>query len=227
MSGPAAFDVDRWQRTFAIPGRVTLAQPPLGGPVVELSAPGGRAVVALQGAQVLSWRHAIHGEVLWCSPVARLGTAKPVRGGVPVCWPWFASAPVGVDGVAGWPQHGLVRTRRWRTLSTVADEARAEIVLGIDVSPGQQAGMAPEHGVPLPVWPGTAEAMLGVTLTDRLDIALTTRNTGAEHFAMTGALHTYLGVGALAGPLGVHPDDGVEFRIVLLDARQEVLEHFT
>ncbi len=76
--------------TFGKAGVIEFQPSPLGGIVAHLTSGESRATVALQGAQVLSWQPKGHDEALWLSPMARLGTGTPVRGGIPVCWPWFA-----------------------------------------------------------------------------------------------------------------------------------------
>jgi glucose-6-phosphate 1-epimerase len=155
-----------------------------GGIVAVLEAAGSVAVVALQGAQVLSWRCAGHTEnSLWLSPVAKLGTGKAVRGGVPVCWPWFGPHPAGAKK----PAHGFVRAAVWRVTGSAAADGRARLVLSF------AAG-----GIDPALWPSRAQAEIEITLTDKLTIALSTDNLSAQPFALTQALHTYLAVGDIA-----------------------------
>lgn len=154
-----------------------------GGIVAVLSHGGARAIVALQGAQVLSYETPDCGEVLWLSPHAQLGTGKPVRGGIPVCWPWFGPHP----GGGGQPAHGLVRARSWRVAATSAggDGTR----LSLDVEPADASAAA---------WPHRARVTLDVTLTDEgLVLGLSTENLDAAPLALTQALHTYLRAGGI------------------------------
>jgi glucose-6-phosphate 1-epimerase len=75
-----------------------------GGQIARLASPDGSAVVALKGAQVLSWIPAHSEEVFWLSPMVDLAAQKPVRGGIPVCWPWFGVHPnvrLGAHGYLG------------------------------------------------------------------------------------------------------------------------------
>ncbi len=175
----SAADLDaRWGRA----GSVTFTER-FGGPVAVLTAAGGTAVVALQGAQVLSWIPDGHAEALWLSPTAKLGTGKAVRGGIPICWPWFGPH----QNDASKPAHGFVRAAPWQVIASAASADRACIVLAFDattVDPG--------------LWPHRARAEVEVTLANTLTVALTTANLGNGPIALTQALHTYLGVGDIA-----------------------------
>ena len=81
-------------------------------------------LVAEQGAQVLSYRRYGQPPLIWLSDEARYLTGQGVRGGVPVCWPWFGDlqrnppeVQAMVQGEA--PFHGLARTQNW-SLSEVS-----------------------------------------------------------------------------------------------------------
>ena len=78
-------------------------------PVLELDHPVGKARIALQGAQLLSWqpRHAEH-DIFWLSPIEPFKRGVAIRGGVPICYPWF--------GTVKQPAHGTARLQLW-TLS--------------------------------------------------------------------------------------------------------------
>ena len=103
---------------FGIGGALGVAMRPLGGPVVEMTHAGARAVVSIQGGQVLSYVPTPGAQdVLWLSPVARIVPGKSIRGGIPVCWPWFG--PHAADGAL--PAHGFVRTAMWSISETGAD----------------------------------------------------------------------------------------------------------
>ncbi len=150
------------------------------GPVACLSHRGSTAIVALQGAQVLSYVPAGGTELLWLSPVARLGTGKAVRGGIPVCWPWFGPHPE--DGSK--PAHGFVRAALWHLTATSAEHDGVRMVLDFDATAIDPA-----------LWPHQAGVTLSVELRDKLKVTLETVNTGSTEIALTQALHTYLAVG--------------------------------
>lgn len=165
----------RWGRT----GAVCFAER-YGGPAVLLQAGGASAMVALQGAQVLSYQPRGQAEALWLSPMASLGTGKVVRGGVPVCWPWFGPHPSDQTK----PAHGFVRAKPWSVAGSAATSESARLVLVYDAVPNLDAG-----------WPHRALAEIEITLAETLKISLSTENRGAGDLELTQALHTYLAVG--------------------------------
>jgi glucose-6-phosphate 1-epimerase len=89
--------------------------------VADIHTPLANASVALHGAQVLSWQPVGQKPVLWVSKATVFEAGKPVRGGVPVCWPWFGAMP-------GKTMHGFVRTLMWQVRGAELD-AGGQIVL--------------------------------------------------------------------------------------------------
>jgi glucose-6-phosphate 1-epimerase len=167
-----------------------------GGTVIDVATRACHAAVALQGAQVLHWHPAgqTH-DVLWLSPMAHFGDGKAVRGGVPICWPWF-----GPHADAGKPQHGFARTAVWH----LADVKRLgdDVHLAFDL-PQDCAGR--EH------LNGAAQARFRIVVGPALDMMLETKNTGSSPLTVTQALHTYLRVGDVARA-SIDGLDGATFR---------------
>ncbi len=153
-------------------------------PLVELRVGGASARVALNGAQLLGWQPAGEHEVIWVSPESVPMPGKSIRGGTPVCWPWFGTDASGL----GRPAHGFVRGVPWQVAWSRATANESAIALRYRTTP--------EAAV---LWPHDAEALLTVSLTaDTLTLSLTTTNTGASAFSLTEALHTYFAVGDIA-----------------------------
>ena len=172
-------DPGRTAVTHDLPGALEFAQSPLGGQVVRLVSGGSEATVALFGGQVLTWTPAGGPPVLYLSPLARLDAGKAVRGGIPVCWPWFADHPH--DRSA--PAHGYVRTRPWTPVETSRTGSAARIVLE---APAEASD------------PSLLRARLTVTLDDGLELALATTNPTSAPIVLTEALHTYFAVSDIA-----------------------------
>ena len=164
-----------------IPGAVRFEER-FGGPVAVLEAEGGTAVVALQGAQVLSFLPKGGREVLWLSPHAKLGTGKAVRGGIPICWPWFGPSPDNANK----PAHGFVRAAPWTVTATGGDSGHATIRLGFDATSIDPA-----------LWRHQAAAEIAISLSAALSVALVTENRGTPALALTQALHTYLAIAGI------------------------------
>lgn len=165
---------------------------PGGRPAFVLRARAGEALVALTGAQVLSWRRA-DGDVLWTGSAEPYAAGKAVRGGIPVVFPWFNEHAV--DRTL--PAHGFARTATWR-LASLGPGARLRLTLADD-----------ERSRAL--WPHRFELTLDVALAERLHITLTVRNTDAMAWTFEEALHTYFAVGDVHTAT-VHGLEGVPCR---------------
>jgi glucose-6-phosphate 1-epimerase len=143
-----------------------------------------RCEIALYGAQVLSFAPRTDGrDLLWCSP-ARLQPGRPVRGGVPVCWPWFAKQ----DRPADAAQHGFVRRMSWR-ISTCAERPDGQVRVVFQVA-------APPEGWPNGLgWPRNCVPELELLIGETLQMSLRTLNESDVSVTLTQALHTYFRVG--------------------------------
>lgn len=107
---------------------------------------------------------------------------KAIKGGTPVCWPWFGAAP---EDALQTMDHGFVRNRLWSVLSAEQLETGdTQIILAFKHSPETQE-----------IWPYAFELCLELTVGEGLNLALVTRNTGSKAFTMTEALHSYFNVG--------------------------------
>jgi glucose-6-phosphate 1-epimerase len=154
-----------------------------GGTVAKLSSPLGTATVALKGAQVLSWVPSHSTEILWLSPNADLGSDKPVRGGIPLCWPWFGAQ----TSSKGSPSHGFARTTPWKIVEAGPGERHPVLKLALDTEANDRID-----------WPYAARAELTVRLGRSLTVELLTINLGRQAFALTDALHSYFRIGDIA-----------------------------
>ena len=152
--------------------------------MIALSSASGRAEVSSYGGQVLvaEW----DGEpLLWLqSPDAEPG--KAIRGGVPICFPWFGPGPEGL------PQHGFARTSEWAVVSHASDR----VVLALDDDAATRA-----------LWPHRFHAEIEVALGSTLDLTFTVTNPGDEAIRFTYALHSYFAV-ASAPDAQVHGVEG-------------------
>jgi glucose-6-phosphate 1-epimerase len=118
----------------------------------------------------MSWRPVDEGEVLYLSPDAVFKEGRAIRGGIPVCWPWFNAHPADPSQ----PSHGLVRGRFWEFLGAAEDVAGVTLRFGIRVG----------------IW----NAELTVKMGEELEVALVSKNVSEVPVVVSGALHTYLGV---------------------------------
>lgn len=169
---------------YAIPGQVTFKNGPGALVVGEVTNGHATATLALQGAQVLTWTPQGQAPVIWLSRAARFAPGKSIRGGVPVCWPWFG--PHATD--PGLPAHGFARTVPWKVIETRAlDDGATELALALA-----------ENEQTLAQWPHHARLSLRISVGPTLRLALTTVNTGDRDFVIGEALHTYFEIGDIA-----------------------------
>ncbi|CAN5496348.1 hypothetical protein BH10PSE16_BH10PSE16_16390 [soil metagenome] len=170
-----------------------------GHATLQLTTRHGTAIVALHGAHLLSWMPAGQREVLWLSPQA-LPEPAAIRGGVPVCWPWFAKQGQPASAL----QHGPARIVPWQ-VSAIHASSDDEISLSL-VPCAQAADDADSAGLA----PGL-QVSLRITLGETLNQMLHTRNLGPETFQLTQALHSYFAV-SHAAQVGIEGLNGLPYR---------------
>lgn len=139
------------------------------------------AQISLLGAHVLSYKpKSDHLDRLWLSEAANLDGQHAIRGGVPICWPWFSNSHGQAD--IDLPAHGYVRKQLWQIIQCIDNEQGTEITL--------QPGTAQGKG-----FSGDAQLELKLLIGKTLCMQLMTTNIGTTAFNFTAALHTYLAIG--------------------------------
>jgi glucose-6-phosphate 1-epimerase len=148
--------------------------------VAEITSDHSQASIVLQGAQVLSWVPNGEQPVIWLSEDATFIADKTIRGGIPVCWPWFGAHPDNNEA----PAHGFVRAAAWDVVETKSlGGGQSRIVFRL-----------PPTEVPSALWPHSTELEFQVTVGASLELNLITRNKGAEAITISQALHSYFAV---------------------------------
>jgi glucose-6-phosphate 1-epimerase len=138
---------------------------------------GAEAIVTLYGAHVISWKSADGAQRLFCSALSALDGSRAIRGGVPVIFPQFAERGSGM-------RHGFARVSTWRLADSGVDDGGAFAVFALT-----RDALAPAI---LQAWPHAFELRLRVALQGQsLTLALEARNSGADAFAFSSALHSY------------------------------------
>jgi glucose-6-phosphate 1-epimerase len=164
---------------FGIEGQLTFRDAGDGFIVIDVDNDHCTASIAMQGAHLMTWAPKGEKPVIWMSPVAKLAQGKSIRGGVPICWPWFgahASAPT-------FPGHGFARTVPWQVTETTAlDGGATRISFRVTEIDENQ-------------WPHQAPAEMHMTMGRELELELATKNQGADTITVGDALHTYFCVG--------------------------------
>lgn len=177
---------------LTLPPGVRREDAPSGARLLRIVRDGIEAAVSFKGGQLIDYRHAGSQPLLYLSPLARLSGPGAIRGGVPLCWPWFGPHPQ--DPTA--PQHGTARTADWTLTGCAPTDAGLLVRL---------TG---------PTW-HTLDVEVHYLLGATLDMALITRNLGTQPVGFSAALHSYLAVGdatqaTIQGLAGSRYDDLVD-----------------
>ncbi|MCF6345698.1 MAG: D-hexose-6-phosphate mutarotase [Thiomicrorhabdus sp.] len=141
------------------------------------------AKITPYGACVLSFipkKEKNRSDLLWVSPSAIYNGKKPVRGGIPICWPWFGKHSV--DSTL--PAHGFVRNRVWQLgrVNTLENGA-TELIFSIESSEET-----------MKIWPYRFRLEVIMTIGDTLSLCLTTTNLSDQEMQLTEAFHSYFNV---------------------------------
>lgn len=173
-------DIAALNEAFGLSGQIVFKGHPGGLVTAELGNAQGAAAIALQGGHLMSWTPRGGRPVIWLSPAAVPAPGKSLRGGVPVCWPWFgphAAQPA-------FPAHGFARTQPWEA-AAAESLANGATRLALRLAPSDTT-----HAQ----WSFPSRLEIEFTLGAELTIELVTRNTGAAPFTIGEALHTYFAV---------------------------------
>ncbi|QUY50929.1 D-hexose-6-phosphate mutarotase [Serratia plymuthica] len=141
-------------------------------PVVVVSHPKVRAAVALQGAHLLAWQPTGDKPVIWLSNNTPFKKGSAIRGGVPICWPWF--------GPVAQPSHGFARNQSWNL--TAHDEDDSGVILTFTLKDNEQTRK---------LWPHAFTLIARFKLGEECEIELESHGD----YQATAALHTYFQVG--------------------------------
>lgn len=170
--------VDQLNQKFEIPSQVKVVEGKGGFPVVEVTNEKATAKISVYSGQVLSFKPAGEPEdLLFLSDKAYYRAGKAIKGGIPICWPWFGPDPEG----KGRASHGFVRNRIWTLLSTEAITS-GETKVRLGMSPSEET---------LEIWPHQFELVVEILVGAQLSVTLITKNTGDNPFSITQALHIY------------------------------------
>ena len=147
-------------------------------PCIRLQFGEASAVISLYGAQVLSYQPIPGKDILWLSPLAQWHNEMPIRGGVPVCWPWFGPVDARLNPQQqSLPNHGVVRTRLWQLTGQTETEQGVSLTLAVTVND-------------LPFYKGEVTVEFKLTLSDTLSMTLQCSTSMLQQ----AALHSYFAV---------------------------------
>ena len=163
---------------FNVPG-VTFSTLESGLEIVSVNNNYASAKITTNGAHICEYIPVGEKNLLWVSKKAFFAPGKPIRGGVPVCWPWF-----GASLIEGRPGHGFVRVEEWQ-ISEIAELASGatKLVFTLDSDMKQ---------FPMAEFPFTVNMIF--TIGKQLEMTLVMVNKGKEPVKIGAALHTYFAI---------------------------------
>jgi len=169
-------------KRFGLADQLKFVEGPGGLIFAEIDNALGTAYLCLQGARITTFRPKDQDEpVIWLSDYAKFAPGKSIRGGAPVCWPWFGAHAT----EAGFPGHGFARTVMWEvTASGALASGETEITLALVENEQTRAQ-----------WPHKSRVELNVVVGKSLKASLITTNLGDSDITIGEALHTYLQIG--------------------------------
>jgi len=200
--------MDALNGRFAITGVVEVTTGQGNLPKLHIHTTASEAEIYLHGAQVTSWRPAGAEDVIFMSGRSRFEDGKAIRGGIPICFPWFRAKADNTQA----PAHGLVRTKAWR-LDAVQQE-RDSVVVALSTESDDQTRRW---------WPHEFRLLHRITVGAELQLELVVENTGSAALRFEEALHTYHRVGD-AEQVRVTGLDGVTF-LDNTDGNREKTQH--
>lgn len=144
-------------------------------PILVINHVHCRAAISLQGAQLLAWQPTGEQPVIWLSEASEFTAGVPIRGGVPLCWPWF--------GPAGKPLHGFARNLLWTLSEHQANDQNVTLTLTLT-----------ESAQSLNYWPHPFTLVARFTLGHSCNLVLESQGD----YQAQAALHSYFTVGDIS-----------------------------
>jgi len=196
------------ERRFGIPEVARICEGNGGLTRIQINGPRGQGEMYLHGAQVTSWKPDGTEEVLFLSTKSHWQEGQAIRGGIPICFPWFRGK---ADDPKA-PAHGFVRTKDWQLDSIVEDRS------GISVSMSTESDEQTRSW-----WPAEFRLVYRVAFGSELTLELRCTNTGKTDFRFEEALHTYNRIGDIS-KVRIEGLDGMPF-LDNTDSNTEKVQH--
>ena len=174
-------NVQKLNASFGMLDQVGFFEGKGGLPFLKINNKKASALISIYAGQVISFKPADQVEdVMFVSDNAYFQEGKAIKGGVPICWPWFGAAEK-----EGNPDHGFVRNNYWIVSSVnVLKNGDTKVVLEFEDTKQTRE-----------FWPYEFYLSLEILISDSLTLTLLTRNVGDSSFMVTDALHAYFNVG--------------------------------
>lgn len=176
-------DIEELDEKFSIEGEIGFAELVEGFPFITVVNKFAEADISLYGGQVVNFRPNNTMELLWISPNSNFEEGRAIRGGIPVCFPWFGPHKNDADK----PQHGFARLMFWDMAETKS-QPTGETLVRLQLCSSENTKK---------YWPHDFCAELIIVVGKSLSTTLKVTNTSSETIEYTGALHSYFSLSAI------------------------------
>jgi len=177
-------NINNLEKKYGIPGMIKFMTGKSNLPIAEITSKNASAIVSLYGAHILNFRPNGQPDLLWMSNLSAFEEGKPIRGGIPICFPWFG--PHESDSQK--PLHGFARLSQWEVVGTsILPEGDLQLQLILKDTPGTKL-----------IWTHSFRVEMTIIVGDMLKVMLACVNSGKEVFTYSDALHTYFKVSDIA-----------------------------
>jgi glucose-6-phosphate 1-epimerase len=169
-------------RRFGIEGVAAVVEGNGGLPKVRVVGSGAIGEMYLHGAQVMSWRPQSAQEVFYVSQRARWEDGRAIRGGVPICFPWFGGRAGDPDA----PAHGFARASAWELESIERDKSVVTVTMTMNSDSRTKRW-----------WPADFRLAHRATFGPELTLELIVTNSGTTSLRFEEAFHAYYRIGRI------------------------------
>lgn len=173
--------INSLNETFGKAGSIEFYEGKGGLQMLSIKNQHAAAELSLYGAQLLSFTPAGQKDVLWMSEKSLFAEGKAIRGGIPLCFPWFGPHLTDKEK----PQHGFGRLQNW-TVKEVKETSEGNTIISLSLTASEAS---------LELWPHQFSAVAEFAIGKTLEVKLSVLNTGDASFEYSNALHTYFNVG--------------------------------
>jgi D-hexose-6-phosphate mutarotase len=160
--------------------------------VAKIKTPWSTAEIYLNGAHVTHFQKNGEPPLIFMSCKSFFAPGKAIRGGVPICFPWFGNRD-------GEPSHGFARSTEWQLVkSSTAPDGKVTLQFALPQLPAREA------------WKNLRTEFI-VTVGDTLTMELVAANDSCgETLEIENCLHTYFHVGDISA-VSVHGLEGAAY----------------
>ncbi|WP_299002252.1 D-hexose-6-phosphate mutarotase [uncultured Shewanella sp.] len=160
-------------------GSVTTKMHNKGLEYIDIDTQHCQARIFKQGAQIDYFKPKGQPPLLWCSRDNDYQIGSAIRGGIPICWPWF-----GMHTNSDWPQHGFARTQMWQLQEVNMNETEVKLLFTLTLDDNTQK-----------YWPYRTQLSAEFRLSDSLSLSLINTNLDDKSITFSQALHSYFPIG--------------------------------